>query len=65
MEEAVAHEVEEQVLAGLSRPLDASEVTAIVTFLDKALIDRFHEPDRPEEVPSGLSVPVDGFRIPR
>ncbi len=65
VEEAVAHEVDEQVAAGLSRPLEGFEVDAIVTFLEKALIDRSHEPDRPEEVPSGLPVPADGFRIPR
>jgi cytochrome c peroxidase len=65
IEEAVRHEVDEQVAAGLSRHLDDEEILALVTFLDKALIDRSHEPDRPEEVPSGLTVPVDGFRIPR
>lgn len=48
-----------------SRPLTDDEVLAIVTFLDKGLIDPSRSPGRPAEVPSGLPVPVDGFRIPR
>lgn len=63
--EAVAHEVEVAVLRGESRPLDEEEIAAIETFLRKGLIDRAGEPHRPKEVPSGLAVPLDGFRIPR
>ena len=65
LEEAVAHEVRVAVGHGESRPLSDDEIAAIATFLNKGLIDRFGEPDRPEEVPSGLEVPLDGFRIPR
>lgn len=65
LEEAVAHEVEVAMGEGASRPLEADEIAAIVSFLNKALMDRSREPDRPDEVPSGLAVPRDGFRIPR
>ncbi|MFT3770590.1 MAG: cytochrome c peroxidase [Minicystis sp.] len=58
--EAVRHE------AGLAaRALDDGEIAAITTFLDKGLVDPSRSPGRPAEVPSGLPVPVDGFRIPR
>jgi cytochrome c peroxidase len=60
LDEAVRHEASVS-----SAPLAADEVAAIVTFLDKGLIDPSRSPGRPVEVPSGLSVPVDGFRIPR
>jgi cytochrome c peroxidase len=65
LEQAVAHEVARSVADGRSRALDESEVRAIATFIHKGLMDRSQEPDRPEEVPSGLSVPLDGFRIVR
>lgn len=42
-----------------------ADVAALVAFLGRALVDRSREPDRPEVVPSGLPVPLDGFRIPR
>ena len=45
--------------------LDAAEVAAIVRFVKKALQDTANAPDRPREVPSGLPIPADGFRIPR
>ena len=32
---------------------------------DKGLIDPSRSPNRPPSVPSGLPVPLDGFRIPR
>ena len=58
--DAVRHE------AGLApRALDEDEISAITTFLDKGLIDPSRSPGRPAKVPSGLPVPVDGFRIPR
>lgn len=60
LRDAVAHE------ASLApRALDDGEVDAIVTFLDKGLTDPSRSPGRPAEVPSGLTVPADGFRIPR
>ncbi len=65
LRDAVAHEVRIQEKAGLSRSLLDDEVDAIAIFIDKALTDRTREPHRPKEVPSGLPVPEDGFRIPR
>lgn len=62
---AVAHEVEVQVQDGVCSPLSEDELSDLVAFIDKALMDRSREPDRPETVPSGLPVPIDGFRIPR
>lgn len=60
LEEAVRHE------AGLaSRALDDEEIHALTTFLDKGLVDPSRSPSRPAQVPSGLPVPLDGFRIPR
>ena len=60
LEDAVRHEAK---LEG--RPLTDSEIADLVTFLHKALIDPSRAPGRPREVPSGLPVPADGFRIPR
>lgn len=65
LEDAVAHEAERSFKQGQSRRLSAGEVAAIAMFLDKGLIDRTNDPSRPENVPSGLEVPPDGFRIPR
>ncbi len=65
LRDAVAYEVRVQESLGLSRALQDDEVDAITTFIDKALTDRTREPHRPKEVPSGLPVPEDGFRIPR
>jgi cytochrome c peroxidase len=58
--DAVRHEA-----ALAPRALSDDEIDAIVTFLDKGLVDPSRSPGRPTEVPSGLPVPVDGFRIPR
>jgi hypothetical protein len=49
----------------VTTPLSKSELDDLVAFIDKALMDRSREPDRPAAVPSGLQVPIDGFRIPR
>lgn len=65
LDEAVALEVELAVTQEESRELSADEVELIAVFLKKGLMDRSREPDRPEDVPSGLPVPEDGFRIPR
>jgi cytochrome c peroxidase len=62
---AVAQEVQRSVLEGDSRPLADDEIDAISTFIDKALTDTSGGPHRPKKVPSGLQVPVDGFRVPR
>jgi len=63
--DAVSLEVERATNDKASRPMDAEEVAAIAEFIHKGLMDRSREPDRPESVPSGLAVPLDGFRIPR
>ena len=60
LEDAVRHEAK---LA--ARPLDDDEIAAVVAFLNKGLIDPTRSPTRPKSVPSGLAVPLDGFRIPR
>lgn len=65
LEDAVFHEINVAVKRGESRPLDADEASAIVLFLKKGLVDRSRDPNRPQEVPSGLPTPLDGFRIPR
>jgi cytochrome c peroxidase len=48
-----------------SRTLSADELASLVAFLRSSLVDRSHEPTRPDAVPSGLPLPVDGFRISR
>ena len=63
--QAVAIEVARSVEEGDTPPLDDQQVHAIAVFLEKGLMDRSQEPDRPEEVPSGLDVPKDGFRFLR
>jgi cytochrome c peroxidase len=65
LHEAIAQEVEAQHALGASAALSAEELDDLVTFITKGLMDRSQEPDRPDEVPSGLQVPIDGFRIPR
>ena len=49
------------------RRLNADELAALVAFVRDALIDTstLSVIGRPETVPSGLSVPQDGYRIPR
>lgn len=65
LEDAVDHEVDVQIERGASRSLDAGERAAITRFLRKSLQDRSESPERPREVPSGLPIPEDGFRVPR
>ena len=60
LDDAVRHEA---TLA--SRALTDAEITDLVAFLNKGLTDPSRSPSRPKTVPSGLAVPVDGFRIPR
>jgi hypothetical protein len=52
-------------VARADRPFASDEIDAITRFVDKALTDRTGEPSRPKTVPSGLDVPIDGFRVPR
>lgn len=64
LREAVLHETEQQAQAG-ARTLDDEEVDALTELVQKGLLDIARNPDRPEQVPSGLPLPRDGFRIPR
>ncbi len=65
LEEAVQVEAEISAARGEGRTLAAEEVALVAKFINKGLTDRTRDPRRPKEVPSGLQVPVDGFRIPR
>jgi cytochrome c peroxidase len=65
LEEAVASEARRSAERGEGASLGDEEVARISVFLRKGLVDRTHEPARPREVPSGLDVPLDGFRVPR
>ncbi len=58
LEDAIAHEAELTWKQGQSRKLSADEIGAIATFLDKDLFDPSNAPSRPDNVPSGLDVPV-------
>lgn len=60
LEEVVRREAELR-----ARSLSTDELTDLVEFLNKGLVDRAREPQRAVEVPSGLPVPQDGYRIPR
>ncbi len=48
-----------------SRTLTPDELASLVAFLRSSLVDRSHEPTRPDDVPSGLPLPADGFRMQR
>lgn len=65
LEEAIKAEVATSTEREESRPLSEDEVADLVAFIKKALMDRSREPTRPDGVPSGLPVPVDGLRVPR
>lgn len=65
LDEAVALEVDRQVAAGASPPLDPGAIADLTAFIRDALMDATQAPSRPKHVPSGLEVPKDGFRIPR
>lgn len=45
--------------------LSTEDLDALEAFIGRALVDRSREPSRPKTVPSGLPVPIDGFRIIR
>jgi cytochrome c peroxidase len=60
LEDAVRLEV-----AHTGETLTPDELQAMLAFLGRALVDRSREPFRPAHVPSGLPVPIDGFRILR
>jgi cytochrome c peroxidase len=65
LSDAVREEVSASVEKGLSKALTEEEVDDLSAFIKKALMDRSREPTRPDRVPSGLPVPVDGLRVPR
>lgn len=60
LEDAVRHELQRGPLS-----FDDEDVKAISTFLKDALKDESREPDRPDSLPSGLPVPIDGTFIQR
>ncbi len=60
LEAAITHE-----LSQTGEPFDATDVQLIQRFLSDALKDESHEPNRPDDVPSGLPVPVDGTSVVR
>jgi cytochrome c peroxidase len=47
------------------RAVSEEEVARLVDFIRFGLMDKSRAPRRPEVVPSGLPVPLDGYRIPR
>jgi cytochrome c peroxidase len=61
LEDAIAHEVWLET----GREVEPEELESLTAFIGRALVDRSRQPDRPETVPSGLPVPIDGFRILR
>jgi cytochrome c peroxidase len=65
LRDAVAWESQRQAESGSARALDENEIELVTRFIDKGLTDKTRDPKRPKTVPSGLTVPVDGFRIPR
>ena len=60
LEDAVRHELEQ---SGFS--FDDEDVRLITAFVSEALRDETREPQRPDVVPSGLLVPIDGTTIIR
>jgi cytochrome c peroxidase len=59
-EDAIAHEVDQQVGRGLREPLSTDEFTDLVRFLRRSLADSSREQHPPKYVPSGLAIPPDG-----
>lgn len=62
---ATLEEAVEQELSQSGQPRRAGDLVALIELLRTGLMDRNREPHRPDEVPSGLPVPADGFRIIR
>ena len=59
VESAVRHELEQTAIA-----FTEEDVALITTFIDKALRDDSNDAERPDTVPSGLPVPLDGVVFP-
>jgi cytochrome c peroxidase len=64
-EEAVRHEVEQQVAAGVRESVTPQEFGDLLEFLRRALTDVSREQHPPKAVPSGLPLPLDGDLILR
>lgn len=64
-EDAVRHEVNEQVALGVRGPLSPDEFEDLMKFLRRSLADTSREQHPPNTVPSGLPIPLDGDRLLR
>ncbi|HRE89628.1 MAG TPA: cytochrome c peroxidase [Myxococcota bacterium] len=60
LREAIALELERDGVT-----LSTEDIDHLEAFLGRGLVDRSREPFRPKTVPSGLPVPIDGFRVVR
>jgi cytochrome c peroxidase len=65
MEDAIRAEVDREVAAKRAVPLSDADFEALVAFLHSSLEDMGRVPSRPDRVPSGLPVPLDGDEIQR
>jgi cytochrome c peroxidase len=65
LEDAVRAELDREVAAGRAKPLSNVAFSDLVAFLYSSLEDISKDPTRPQSVPSGLQVPIDGDRIDR
>lgn len=63
LEDAILHELRRS--PGFDPARVDDDVAVLTAFVGRGLVDTSREPTRPDKVPSGLEVPVDGFRIPR
>ena len=64
-EDAVQHEVNEQLALTGHAPLDAEQLADLISFLRRGLSDTSRNQFQPASLPSGLSVPPDGDRFLR
>jgi cytochrome c peroxidase len=64
LEDAVRHEVAQQVALGMRAPSEA-ELADLNSFVRRALVDVSREQHPPQAVPSGLPIPLDGDRLLR
>jgi cytochrome c peroxidase len=60
--EAVLLEIELRVAQA---EMSDADLEALLSFLTKSLMDKSRAPARPYELPSGLPVPIDDYRVPR
>jgi cytochrome c peroxidase len=64
-EDAVEHEVTEQLGLTGHAPLRAGQLEDLISFLRRGLSDTSRNQFQPLSVPSGLSIPLDGDRFLR